>query len=117
MQTEVQIKNRFSSTHQPKVRPEVRGPYLTSILKRFLEKKIKYIDPETNEKIKGKVKDAVMWRLILNACQGENEAIKEVLERTDGKVPQKQELSGNINFTQEEIIAGTNRLKALFNIN
>jgi len=63
-----------------------KGPYLVPLLKKFLNKKIKYEDPETQKIIFGKVKDAVIWRLLLNACQGENDAIKEVLNRIDGKV-------------------------------
>ena len=66
-----------------------KGPYLTPLLKRFLNKKIDYIDPETNRKIQGRVKDALLWRLLLNGCQGENDAIREILNRIDGKIPQK----------------------------
>ena len=73
------------SDRKPKPHTQ-KGPYLLPLLKKFLEKKIDYIDPETNERIKGKVKDAILWRLILNASQGDNEAIKEVLNRIDGKV-------------------------------
>lgn len=80
------IEHRFSATNPPPPRPRTpRGPYLTPLLKRFLNKKIKYEDPETQKMIEGKVKDAVIWRLLLNACQGENEAIKEILNRIDGK--------------------------------
>lgn len=64
-----------------------KGPYLIPLLKKFLEKRISYEDPETQKMIKGMVKDAVVWRLLLNACQGENDAIKEVFNRIDGKLP------------------------------
>lgn len=63
-----------------------KGPYLLPLLKKFLNKKINYIDPETDKKIKGRVKDAVLWRLILNATQGETHAIVHILDRIDGKV-------------------------------
>lgn len=63
-----------------------KGKYLVPLLRRFLEKRINYQDPETSKIIKGKVKDAVIWRLLLNATQGENEAIKEILNRIDGKI-------------------------------
>ena len=66
-----------------------KGPYLTPLIKKFLEKKISFEDPETQKKIKGKVKDAIIWRLLLNAAQGENEAIKIILDRMDGKDVQK----------------------------
>lgn len=76
--------------------------YLTPLLKKFLNKTITYDDPETLKKIKGKVKDAVIWRLLLNACQGENTAIKEILDRIDGKVVQEVKGEGfdNKNITQ-----------------
>ncbi len=80
------LRPPFSSTYQPTNRPKVRGPYLLPLLKKFLNKKIKYIDPETDKKIKGRVKDAVLWRLILNATQGDNHAIIHILDRVDGKV-------------------------------
>jgi hypothetical protein len=68
--------------------------YLTPLIKRFLNKKIDITDPETQKKVKALVKDAVIWRLIFNATQGENEAIKEILNRIDGKVIEKTELTG-----------------------
>ena len=80
--------NRFSSTNQPKSgRGRPKGSVsLVAILKKFLERKIKFEDPETQKIIQGRVKDAVVWRLLLNACHGENEAIKEILNRIDGKL-------------------------------
>lgn len=60
--------------------------YLTCLLKRLIEKKIRYEDPETQKLIKGTVKDALMWRYILNGCQGETQAIEGILDRVDGKV-------------------------------
>jgi len=68
-----------------------KGPYLTPLLKRLLEKKIRYIDPETNKTVKGKVKHAIMLRYILNASEGDNQAIEGILDRVDGKVAQKLE--------------------------
>ena len=75
-----------------------KGPYLTPLLKRLLKKKIKYEDPETQKIIKGRVKDALMWRLILSGAQGEVPAIKEILERIDGKVVDK--IENTISFKQ-----------------
>jgi len=69
-----------------------KGPYLLPLLKKFLNKNITYEDPSTQKKIEGKVKDAILWRLILNACQGENDAIKVVLDRIDGKVKEVIEM-------------------------
>jgi len=88
MVSEKELKNlkKFSSTYQPTGKRKKRGPYLVPLLRKFLNKKINYEDPETQKMIRGKVKDAIMWRLILNAAQGENHAIKEILDRVDGKV-------------------------------
>ena len=81
------IKNRFTSTNQPnfKTRPR-RGASPTTELKKILEKKISYEDPETKEQVTGKIAHVIALRLVLNATQGENEAIKEVFNRTDGKI-------------------------------
>ena len=66
-----------------------KGPYLIPLLRRFLEKKIDFEDPDTKKIIHGKVKDAIIWRLLLNAAQGDNLAIKEILDRMEGKAIQK----------------------------
>ncbi|KKL77227.1 hypothetical protein LCGC14_2037010 [marine sediment metagenome] len=70
-----------------------KGSYFLPTLKRFLKKKIQYEDPETGKIIKGVVKDAVLWRLILNSTQGEIASIKELMDRIDGKVKDKTEHS------------------------
>ena len=69
-----------------------KGPYLVPLLKRLLNKKTNIADPEVQRILRGKVGDKritfkaiIMLRLILNATQGENEAIKEILNRIDGK--------------------------------
>lgn len=92
-------KKLFSSEYQPpkETRATEKGPYLTPLLKRLLEKKIRFTDPETNRIVKGKVKDAIMLRYILNASEGDNVAIEGILDRVDGKVAQKVE--GNFKGT------------------
>ncbi|MDD5355840.1 MAG: hypothetical protein PHY56_04850 [Candidatus Omnitrophica bacterium] len=64
-----------------------KGPYFVPLLQKLLKKKITFEDPETQKLIKGTVIEAVAWRLILNATQGEYTAIRELLDRLDGKVP------------------------------
>lgn len=82
--------NRFSSTNQPTGRGRPKGSIsIVTELKRLLKKKIKYEDPETKLMVNGKILRVIALRLILNACQGENEAIKEILDRIDGKTVQK----------------------------
>ena len=68
-----------------------KGPYLLPFLKKCLTKKINYADPETQKIIRGRVKDAVVWRLILNATEGDSKAIQDIFDRIDGKVTQKVE--------------------------
>lgn len=73
--------NRPYAPHKGK-----HGPQLVALLRKLISKKIKYEDPETQKIIKGRVKDAILWRLILNATQGDNQAIIHILDRIDGKV-------------------------------
>ncbi len=63
--------------------------YLTPLLKKMLSKKFKISDPDTDKIVKMTGADGVMLRLVWNALQGENEAIKTILERLDGKVTDK----------------------------
>ena len=88
-------EHRYSKTNPPPASRHKKHPngYLIPLLKRLLKKNIKYQDPETLKFIKGKVKDAVIWRLILNATEGETPAIKEIIDRIDGKVKEKTEHS------------------------
>ena len=79
----------FSVTRQPINRAKVKGAYLTSFLKRCLKKKISFEDPETQKIIKGRVRDALVWRYILNGTQGDNQAIEGIFDRIDGKTIQK----------------------------
>lgn len=74
--------------------------YLTPLLKRLLEKKISIEDPETQKKIKAQVKHALLWRLILNGTQGETDAIKEILNRVDGKVKEEIMHSGEVKIME-----------------
>lgn len=81
---------RFSSTNQPENRGH-RGPSMVTELKKLLEKKIDYEDPTTKKSVNGKIKYAVVLRLVYNALEGDTRAIEEIMERIDGKVTQKAE--------------------------
>ena len=111
--------NRFSSTNQPTHQGRHKGATLTDILRKLLKKKIEYEDPETQKMVKGKISQVVMLRLLLNACQGENDAIKEILDRIDGKTPQKligEGMGGEtriILFTPKERKDNASRVDAL----
>ena len=114
MQTPAQLANlekgRFTSTRQPDPdkRPKTRPKYLTPLLKRFLNKEINYEDPETQAMIRGKVKDAIIWRLILNGTQGEISAIKEIFERLEGKMTPAEPEQEGVKGIQVIIIRETN---------
>lgn len=79
-----------------------KGPYFLPKLKRFLQKKIRYEDPDTNKVVKGVAGDAVAWRLILSASQGEGWAIREIMDRLDGR-PIDAKTDDNRDLMDEEI--------------
>jgi len=49
-----------------------KGPYLLPLLKKYLNKEINVPDPTDihNKLVRMKVSDAIIWRRILNACEG-----------------------------------------------
>ena len=95
------IGTPFTSENQPDISTKLgkpRGKYLTALLKKFLEKKINYIDPETQKMIRGSVKDAILWRLICNGTEGDSKAIGEILDRVEGKL-KSSDSSVEVNVT------------------
>lgn len=92
------IEHQFKPGHQ-KTGGRKKG-YVspTTELKRLLEKKISYEDPETKQQVKGKIGTVIALRAILNACQGDQNAIEDIMDRVDGKVAQKMlnEMSGTV---------------------
>ena len=90
--------NRFSSTNQPKHHAGPRGHYLVPLLRKALAKKVNFQDPDTKRMIKIPVAEAIALRLIFNGLQGDIRAIKEIMDRVDGKVTQKSsnELYGTV---------------------
>jgi hypothetical protein len=83
-----------------------KGPYILPALQKIALKHFKIEDPETEKLIKMKGKDAVALRLFWSALQGEVPAIKELLERLDGKVDQKNinEMSGQVTIMGQVIV-------------
>ncbi len=118
MQVASQIAHRFSSTNQPLKRTP-RSISVTTELKKILSKKIEFEDVETKQMAKGKISHVIALRLVLNACQGENDAIKEILNRIDGKqamIDQSQitEVKQTFVYLDSQALKeenGTNRLK------
>lgn len=67
---------------------------LVALIKRALEQKLE----------KGRtVADAVVAQLLAKALEGDISAIKELLERIDGKVKQEIENTGQLTIIQQEI--------------
>lgn len=82
------VKNRFSSTHQPKHRTP-RGPSLDTLLRKMLTKKIRYEDPTTKTEVKGEIAQAIVLREVYNALEGDQRALEYIIDRIDGKIIQK----------------------------
>ena len=99
------IANRYTKaggSNPPPIGHTQKHPngYLTPILKKLLNKTMKVTDPEVKKVLeiktgtKSELKKIIMLRYILNAVQGENPAIEGIMDRTDGKIPQKLEGQG-----------------------
>jgi high-affinity K+ transport system ATPase subunit B len=65
---------------------------IVRILHKTLAKKINMTDKNTKELSKKTIAEGVVLALIQKAMKGDVSAIKEVLERTDGKVTQKTDM-------------------------
>ena len=63
-------------------------------LQKLMDKKITYEDVETKKMVKGKISDVIALRLVLNAAQGEYTALKDIMDRIDGKPADKVQHSG-----------------------
>jgi len=89
---------QFSKAYQPK---KHTGPYLTTILEKLLKTKIKSADREVMAALKEAGLPhtkavALGLRYLYNGLEGDTKAIEGIFDRIDGKVPQRQELSGEV---------------------
>jgi hypothetical protein len=66
-----------------------KGPYLGPLLRKVLEGDFSISDPESGLKLTMPGKKALILRLVWSGLNGEVSAIKEILDRVDGKVTQK----------------------------
>ena len=64
------------------------------ILRRLLVQKINFPDPITGEECNKTIEEMITLTLMAKALKGDIRAIKEVVERMDGKTVQKTELTG-----------------------
>ena len=86
------IATRFP-VNRPHAPHTQKGPYLTPLLKKLLSKEITVGDPEVKRILDLKLKDnkapfkkLILLRWLLNATQGDNQAIEGILDRIDGKL-------------------------------
>jgi len=99
------IEHRFTKENAPHVKGP-RGPYLLPLLKRYLNKTITVPNPENihGKLMKMKVKEAIVWRRILNACEGDDLAIERIFDRIDGKVAEvRKEIKDDSALMNDEI--------------
>ena len=99
-------QKRFSTTYQPEHNGRPKGPSILTEIRHILEKKITYTDPDTRKKVKGKVAEVIAIRHILNATQGDHNAITDILDRIDGKPAQKIEGEGFADTNITNIFGG-----------
>lgn len=94
------IKPRFTSENQPAGRGRPKGSHSPSTyLRKLMNTKVPFHNPITNKADKQPVALVIAIQLILKATQdGDLFAIREVLDRVDGKVAQKMlnEMSGAV---------------------
>ena len=92
---------KFSSEYQPKKNGRHPGPTATDILRKLAHTKIDYHNPFSGKKDNADINTVVAIQLILKATQDSDlPSIKEYFDRVDGKVVDKTELSGKLEFTQ-----------------
>lgn len=101
------IETRFpvNRPYAPHTQKHPNG-YLTPFLKRFLKKSITVPNPENpkGKLIKLTVRDAIVWRRIMNACEGDDLAIERIFNRLDGKVPEAIKIIEDDNILMNEEI-------------
>ena len=87
----------FSATNPPKNPGRHKGRTATEWLKHLSKQKIQFHNPLTNKTDYAPVSHVVAIQLILKATQDSDLAsIREFLDRTDGKVTDKMEMSGSL---------------------
>ena len=70
-----------------------------SVIKKVLKQQMVNIDPITQKESNKKLREWIVITLVSKAINGDIQAIKELLERVDGKIVQKNEVKMN---TQEQ---------------
>ena len=92
---------QFSKDYQPKKNGRHKGSTPTDWLRRLSHSKINFQNPLTGKPDKAEVNLIVAIQLILKATQDSDlPSIREYFDRIDGKVTDKTELLGNVQFSQ-----------------
>ena len=74
-----------------------------TILERFLNLEMKQKNPFTQETEQMTVLELMNLKQIANALEGDLQAFKEIIDRHEGKITQKTELSGELQTTPSSI--------------
>ena len=74
-----------------------------TILERFLNLEMKQKNPFTQEIEQMTVLELMNLKQIANALEGDLQAFKEIIDRHEGKITQKTELSGELQTTPSSI--------------
>ena len=71
-----------------------KGPNITTLYKKVLGMKIKAVDPETGETRVMTLAEVAVIATVKQATLGSIKSMKEITDRTEGKVPDKFEHTG-----------------------
>jgi hypothetical protein len=104
-------ENSGHANLKPPVAGEVRNPNgrpvgsknTKTILERFLNLEMKQKNPFTQEIEQMTVLELMNLKQIANALEGDLAAFKEIIDRHEGKITQKTELSGEVKQTPSSI--------------
>ena len=101
------IEHRFSSTNQPKIRGRKKGSIsLTAQLKKMLKKSLKHYDPLDKTNKDDNIKNHLINILLAKGLSGEDRALKEILDRIEGKAKESIDINGNMTAVDLTIIMG-----------
>jgi hypothetical protein len=81
----------FEKGHKPAGGRPKGSVSLVTVIERMLTQKIELPDPLSKKRLTKEVRDWIVTSLLTKAMKGDISAIKEILERIDGKVTQKTE--------------------------
>ncbi len=84
----------FEKGHEPMGGRPKGSVSIVNLLEKALRKEVTHKDPVTKELCSKEMQEWIALKLMVKAFNGDMAAIKEVLERVDGRVTQKTETTG-----------------------